>query len=200
MNPAVTFKNTVQLVVRSGDTGEELFRHEDHNAISDDMLANAQNIYLYGEIGLLPACFLLKDGPAWSGFTWDPRNPWAPYCATVNNLYGGSFDVTADPHWKLQLSAAATWVPAELRHKLFYTWTKLADDLSVRALGLTGWGWGEVTGGTVSLGLATSQATVFVPQSLIILPTPVLVRGRKAGTQIPDILEVSYYLSAVGVN
>ena len=198
----IDLKNTVQLLLRSGDTGEELFRYEDHNDISDDITVFARRLYAatrnLGAAGN-PYCFLLKDGPDWTGFTWDRKNPQAPYCAAANNLYNGAYDTNADPHWTSRV-AGATWNATEKRHKLFFTWTKLAEDLSVKALGLTGWDDHWIPNFPVCMGIDTSKTTVFVPQTLITLPAPILVRGRRGGTQIPDILEVSYYLSAVGVN
>ena len=192
---AATLQNIVNLTVRSGETGEELFSFEDHNDISDDLLAANGYVYIAPiRETAAPYCFLLKDGPDWASFVWDRRNPWAPYCATPNNLYNGGYDATADPHWRPK-----AWSFAGDRHRLFFQWTKLADDLTVKALGLTGWD-STVPNFPNSCGIVEDTPGVFVPQSLIILPTAITVKGRKGGTQVPDILEVSYYLSVVGVN
>ena len=193
--PEATLQNIVQVAVRSGETGKTLFEFENHNDISDDLLACGKFIYMAPTRSeAYPYCFLLKDGTDWDTFTWDRKNPWAPYCATLNNIYNGDYDATANPHW-----VTKSWSFINNRHKLFFQWTKLADDLNVRAFGLTGWD-PNVPNFPASQGIVSSAAWVFVPQTLVILPSAVLVKGRKGGTQTPDILEISYYLSAVGVN
>ena len=188
-------ENIAQVKVRSGETGEVLFEVEQHNDISDDLLACGRFIYTAPTRNeAYPYCFLLKDGADWDTFTWDRKNPWAPYCATLNNIYDGGYDTTANPHW-----VPKSWSFVDNRHKLFFQWTKLADDMSVRAFGLTGWD-NAAPNFPASQGIVSSAPGVFVPQTLVILPSAALVKGRKGGTQTPDILEISYYLSAVGVN
>lgn len=194
MDIPLRFDNEISLTVRDGETGEVRHQLTQHNDISDDMLASGRNIYVNDFIeDPRPYCFLLRDGADWSGFTWNRKNPWAPYCYVPNNLYGGSFDAIANPHWRAQSGCSA----AGGRWRLFYQWTQLADDLQLKALGLTGW---DSAYPAATYGMVTDAWSVIVPQSLIVLPTPVLVRGRKGGTQLQDILEISYYLSVVGVN
>ena len=192
---ALRFDNQIELTVRSGETGEVLHQVQEHNDISDDFLASTKlTLFMDLKNQSAPYCFLLKDGPAWGGFSWDRKNPWAPYCATLNNKYGTIYDTTADPHWK-----SRNYSYVEGRHRLFFQWTKLADDITVRALGLTGldrW----VPNYPESCGIVASSPSVFVPQTLVVLPSPITVHGRRGGSQIPDILEVSYFLSLVGVN
>ena len=196
MDNALRFDNTVDLVIRAGDTGEVLQGVSTHNDISDDLLGSGRHIYANDIVNeSRPYCFILRDGPDWSGFTWNRKNPWAPYCFVPNNLYNGAFDATANPHWRAQSSCALV----NGRWRLFYQWTQLADDIQLKALGLTGWD-GGVANVPNCYGMVTNAWSVVVPQTLIILPTPILVRGRKGGTQVQDILEISYYLSVVGVN
>lgn len=196
MSQELRFENVVHLQVRAGDTGAVLAEHEAHNDISDDMMCSGRQIYLTDEVDdPMPYCFLLKDGPLWTGFTWNQRNPWAPYCYVPNNLYNGVADASANPHWAPH--ARGTFVNG--RWKLFYQWTQLADDLQLKAIGLTGWD-NDHTSYAQRWGCITNAWSVITPQSLITLPTPILVRGRKGGSQVQDILEISYYLSVVGVN
>jgi hypothetical protein len=194
--PALKFDNEVQITLRSSVTGKVLGEYTSHNDVSDDILASGRNIYSNDTLNdVRPWCFLLRDGPLWSGFTWDRKNPWAPYTCSPNNLYGGSFDGTANPHWRAYSSCS--YVGG--RWKLFYQWTQLADDLQLKALGLTGWD-ADQSNLAQKSGCITNAWSVFTPQTLIVLPTPIPVKGRKGGTQVQDILEISYYLSVVGVN
>lgn len=194
--PALKFENEVQITLRDSRTGDVISEHTTHNDISDDILVSGRNIYSNDCVNdVRPYCFLLRDGAAWSGFTWDRKNPWAPYTYSPNNLYGGGFDATANPHWKAYTSLTTVGG----RWKLFYQWTQLADDLQLKALGLTGWD-SDQTSIPNRAGCITNAWSVFTPHTLIVLPTPILVKGRKGGTQVQDILEISYYLSVVGVN
>ena len=194
---AIDFKNEIQITVRSGETGKVLHEIDTHNDISDDMLAAEYHTYFNakGNTGT-PWCFLLQDGPLWSGFTWDRTNPWAPYCYSQNNLYQGVADTSADMRYA---GNTWTWDAASKRHKFWFRWTKLADDITLRAFGLTGWN-SFVEQWPQCYGIQNNAPVVFCPQSLVVLPTPILIHGRKAGSQIPDTLELSYYLSLVGVN
>ena len=195
---AVDFKNDITIRVLSGETGKVLDEAHAHNDISDDLLAWCRVIYGNGYANAsgagCPCCFFLPDGPLWNGFIWDRSNPWAPYCYSMNNLYQGEVDATAEPHW-----ANHKWNWDGSRHRLWFRWTKLADDVQLKALGLTAWNpW--VDQWAQGYGVVNGQPTVFIPQTLVVLPSSILVRGRKNGTQIPDTLEISYYLSIVGVN
>ena len=198
MSSALEFKNEIVLRVTNGETGALRDEVRLHNDISDDVLAWVRNIYLNagGDAGGTgyPACFLLPDGADWATFSWDRTNPWAPYCYSLNSLYQGVNDATADQHW-----GKHTWTFDGVRHRLWFRWTKLADDLQLKALGLTGWD-SSVDNFPTSCGLASGVPTVFTPQTLVVLPTSMLVRGRKNGTQVPDTLEISYYMSLVGVS
>jgi len=125
-------------------------------------------------------------GPAWSGFTFDRRNPWAPYCATLNN----SMDAAADPLY----AGHAAAVQVGTKWKYFYRWTKLPKDLSLKAVGLIG-----LEGDPRVAGAYNGKPTIFNPLTLLILPQPMPVKGRNGGAQTPDVLEVSYYVGLVGV-
>jgi hypothetical protein len=41
---------------------------------------------------------------------------------------------------------------------------------------------------------------IFVPETLVILPSAILVHGRDGGLGTPDILQITYTLSVVGVS
>jgi len=199
-NIKLEFKNEVVLRVISGDTGKVSAESRIHNDISDDVLGWATNIYLNGGAVAsgngtgYPACFLLPDGPDWATFSWDRTNPWAPYCYSLNSLYQGVNDGSADQHW-----AKHVWSFDGARHKLSFRWTRLADDFQLKGLGLTAWDpyTSDFPGG---YGLVSGAPSVFVPQTLVTLPTSLLIKGRKGGDQTPDTLEISYYMSLVGVN
>jgi hypothetical protein len=197
MTEAVRFDNTVSIRLTAGDTGKVLYEDEIHNDISDDLLGSGRWIYVNAiRDEAFPWCFILRDGPKWAGFTWDRTNPWAPYSNVPNNLYDGAFDPTADAHWMGQIGLS-TYVNG--RWKRFYRWTKLADDLQLKAIGLTGW---DMDQGSMAArqGCINGAWSTITPQSLIILPSAITVRGNKGGSQVQDILEISYYLSVVGVN
>jgi hypothetical protein len=202
------FENEVSIVVRDGATNE--VKHEWHgeNAISDDLLATLGHVF-YTVLGgggstSPPYCFLLPDGTNWSGFTYDRSNPWAPYCITANN----SIDTGADTQWKSRASVGGFTPPTNPvtgRAKFFFSWNNLPTDLQLRGIGLTGWQ-SETAGGDIndaSFGAGTivnQQPTVFVPQTLVVLPSAVLVHGRNGGSGTPDVLQISYFLSIVGVS
>ena len=92
------------------------------------------------------------------------------------------------------------------RHKLFFQWNNLPLDFTLRAIGLTGWQSENTSSGDIgdyAFGAGSTlnqQPTVFVPQTLLVLPSGVLVHGRNGGGGTPDILQVSYFLSIVGTS
>ena len=191
---ALTFDNKATIRLRCGQTGEIKAETEVHNDISDEMLASANMIYLNSYMNNYPPiCCLFPDGPLWASFTWDRTNPWCPYMYTLNNTYQGNVDATANSHY-----AGPNWTFDGTRHRLWYQWTKLADDFQLKAIGLTAWdAW--VAQFPQCYGMQ-AQPVVFHPQSLVVLPTSFTIKGRKGGLQVPDTLEISYYLSLVGVN
>lgn len=199
------FNNHIELVVRSGDTGEVKETFVQHNAISDDFLCTSGYIFINESLNGWPTygfpyCFLLPDGAAWTGFVWDRTNPWAPYCCTTQRT--GDQNNGVDTYYKSKTYTApnGTGNPTS-KHKLFYSWSALPKDISLKAIGLTAMQ--EVWTGAGICGISDNPM-IFVPQSLVILPNAITVRGRNAvngvPTQTPDILEVSYFLSIVGVS
>jgi len=202
----LNFDNPVEVTVRSGKTGEVLSHYDGHNAISDDVLGAYSTIFYTPFVtGAAPYCFILPDGAQWSGFTYDRTNPWAPYCITANN----SVDTSAQPQWQARQGVGGYTAPSNTvtgKHKLFFEWNDLPTDLQLRGIGLTGWqsnvnGEGDIAdfafgaGATVNL-----QQTIFVPQTLLVLPSAVLVHGRNGGAGTPDVLQISYFLSIVGTS
>lgn len=204
------FENHIELVVKSGDTGEILHTYTQSNAISDDFLANSGHIYINESLNGFPAygepwCFLLPDGVAWTGFSWDRTNPWAPYCTTLQRYQDRNVGVNAYYQSKTYTAPFGSGNPTP-KHKLFYQWTALPQDIALKAIGLTALQ--EPTYGAGIFGIFdppdAQPGATFVPETLVILPSAINVRGRNAvggvPTQTPDILEVSYYLSIVGVS
>ena len=201
------FNNHIELVVRSGDTGEVKEQYTQHNAIADDFLCGTSKIF--GNEGLtfgLPYCFLLPDGAAWSSFTWDRTNPWCPYACTANRT--GDQNNGVDQYWKPK-----TYFPPStpgnptsgnpsLNHKLFYEWTSLPYNISLRAIGLTGLQ--EPSFGTPNVFGVYDAPMIFVPQTLVQLPSAITVNGLQpisgVPSQTPDILEITYFLSITGVS
>lgn len=179
--------NRVHIQVKTAE-GLVLADHEDHNDFCDDFLVAGANILCNNCVAkAYPWCFLLPDGPKWAGFTFDRKNPWAPYCATLNN----SLDTTADPLY----ASHATAVQVGNSWKLFYRWTKLPQNFSLKAIGLMG-----LDSSTQFAGAYSGSPTIFNPLTLLVLPQALTVKGRVGGTQVPDILEISYYIGLVGVN
>ena len=203
-NFGVKFENEVSVTVRNGETGEITYQYDDHNAISDDLLGTYQHIFYtdYAQNAAPPFCFILPDGTQWSGFTYDRTNPWAPYCITANN----SVDTGASTQWQSRTSPGGYTAPSNPvtgRHKLFFQWNNLPLDFTLRAIGLTGWQSDDTSSGDIvddSFGVTNLAPTVFVPQTLLVLPSGVLVHGRNGGSGTPDILQVSYFLSIVGTS
>jgi hypothetical protein len=193
----LNYENPVEVTVISGETGEIKYHYDGHNAISDDVLGQTGRVfYTDFENATQPYCFILPDGTQWAGFTYDRTNPWAPYCITANN----SIDTAADPQWKQRSTYTAPSNTVTGKHKLFFQWSNLPLDFQLRAIGLTGWQTDiqdQAYGAGSSVNL---QPTVFVPQTLLVLPSAVLVHGRNGGAGTPDFLQISYFLSIVGTS
>ena len=193
------FENPVSVVIRDGDTGEVKHQWDGENAISDDMICSYGATFITNlNSGSGPACFLLPDGTNWLGFTFDRSNPWAPYCITANNAFDGS----AQTQWQYRTTYTAPSNPVTGQHKYFFQWSNLPYNLQLKAIGLTGWQ-SQASGGNLPasyFGVSSLQATVFVPDTLVILPTSILVHGRNGGATTPDVLEISYFLSVVGAS
>ncbi len=209
------FHNSVELVVRSGVTGEEIFAYKD-NAISDDFLVTYGRLYTNTSLNgdsfhNQPVCFLLPDDPVpgpsspwtlWNtatGGTLPRMDPWAPYCYSASN----SQDSSADQLYKTKGTGLPGYTPPSLatgfRHKLFYSWSNLPVNLQLKAIGLTDMQpeiYLEYAMGVVGNGLPA----IFVPQTLVVLAQSILVHGRNGGATTPDILEISYFLSVVGAS
>ena len=183
------FENEVGIVIKDGSTGEVKSDITLHNAISDDFLVDYTRIYQKNTSSLnYLYCFVLPDGPLWSGFTWDKKNPWAPYTLTKNRTeYPDDNNVYKLPSSKTVLSN---------KTKLFYQWTSLPNDISLKAGGITG-----ISSNTGSFACVLNahgiydNVTQIIPKTLLILPTAINVLGHKGGLQTPDVLEVSYYFS-----
>jgi hypothetical protein len=194
----VKFENPVAITVRSGETGE--IRHEWHgeNAISDDVLcAYGQVFYTNLNAGPGPYCFLLPDGANWTGFTYNRQEPYAPYCISVNNfITSGQNPFQA----KTTYTAPSNWVTGQ--HKFFYEWNNLSNNIQLKAIGLTGWQ-NNASGGNLNpnvFGLTNAEPIILIPQTLVVLPTSILIHGNNGGSTTPDVLEVSYFLSVVGAS
>src|SRR5271166_5268686 len=207
-NLKLKFDNEVTITLRSGKTGEILWESTQDNAVSDDLLCPAQTIFMQPNragnastpyVGDYPICFILPDGPNWAGFTFDRANPWAPYCISANN----SVDNAADPQWQGYVHGSG-YTPVSTvfgKTKFFYQWTNLPQDFQLKGIGLTGWQ-GDAPNQSPRIGFQSTPyvPTVFVPQTLVVLPTSILVHGRNLGTETPDVLQISYFLSIVGTS
>jgi hypothetical protein len=202
MNPK--FENEVSIKLISGETGEVKYDSTQENAISDDFLCPYAAIYTQITHNQAPYCFILPDGPNWSGFTFDRMNPYAPYSVAVNNYVNNG----ADPQWKAYNGVGGYTGPYGVlgQTKLFFQWTNLPNDFQLRAIGLTGWQSYQLGGDTPDTiyGAGFSPTvnltpTVLVPQTLVVLPSAILIHGILPGG-IPDILQISYFLSIVGVS
>lgn len=203
--------NKAIVTVRAGDTGEIKFQSEVYNDIADDFLCGRGRIFINNmqNDANKPYCFLLADGAAWGTFTFDPANPSAPYCISANDYdhLGVQVDALADQDYKSKPSSGiggGLQPPygqsggldnsTNNKWKLFFRWTALPVDFTLRAIGLTAWQ-SNITDFVFG---AEASPAVFVPDTLVILPVGILIKGRNAGAQTPDILEVSYFLSIVG--
>lgn len=213
-------QNEVEIKVLSGETGEVLHHWKDENAISDDFTVGGGSggrIYVHdkGVVGGNPYLFLLPDGANWTSGMWaaqgsvfDRLNPWAPYCTSINNFV----DAGAEPFWKGPITTQfvapdnVTLLPFPTgvagRWKLFFSWGSpgLPFDIQLKALGLTAWE-NDINDQFYGAGSVVLQRqTIFVPQTLIVLPTAITIHGRNGGLGTPDVLQVSYFLSVVGAS
>ena len=183
------FQNEVNIKLLSAD-GETLFDHTDHNDFADDILVCRRQILtcLYSGAGMNPYCFLQQDGPKWTGYSWNRRDPYIPYPIQANRTLDSAADSIYQPH------AAASWDGS--RWTLFYQWSQLPVNMQLKAVGLMDWDNSGMSEGVD----ASVNPTLITPATLVILPQAITVRGRVGGTQTPDILQVSYYLSIAGVS
>jgi len=202
------YQNRVELVVKNKD-GEVLHSYAKDNAICDDFLVTYGRIFFnettngFAGSGSSPIAFLLPDGPIWTGLpAFDRQNPYAPYVVTANNI--------ANPSANQLYSALSKSGPNNLtppsaatqnRWKMFYSWTQLPVDLQLRAIGLTAINSDEYNGqlGTFGL-LGNGLAATFIPQALVVLPSAFLIHGLSGATNIPDVLEISYFISIIGAS
>src|SRR5271170_6930300 len=197
------YSNRVEIKVKSQE-GEVLHEFAKDNAISDDFLVPTLRIFdnstLANSGGTFssPLAFLLPDGADWAIYpAWDPRNPWAPYTNTLNNSLNFSANtlilgLSKNSPDNLSGPNATTGY----RYKMFYSWTQLPNDLQLKAVGLTGMQTDVYT--STLFGATTNIPAQFCPQTLVTLPSSFLVHGLTGSTGIPDVLEVSYFISVVG--
>lgn len=187
----ISYDNTIEIILKSGKTGEIISQYEDHNDISDDILCHSKRIMINYDTSSIH-CMLLPDGPKWNGFTWNRKNPWAPYCFTKNRI-DDPYISEPFPGADKQYAICRYDGIVNGKQKLFFQWTKLPDDFILKAIGIMNWsGLGLIDG-------VLDSATAMIPDTLLILPSPITIKGRKLGVQTPDILEITYYLSTVGV-
>jgi hypothetical protein len=186
------YNNRVEIVVKSQE-GEILHQYAKDNAVSDDFIVTTNRIFDNTFTnGGLPVAFLLPDGSEWASYPgWDARNPWAPYTCTVSNsIVGGS---TQPLYAGKTLSGPNS--STQYRWKMFYSWNNLPNDLQLKAVGLTGMQNDQFSG--FLYGIANNVQINFCPETLVVLPTSFLVHGFVPGG-VPDILELSYFISVVG--
>lgn len=200
------FTNEVRIVVREGDSGAIVHDSQQHNDISDDFTCG-RDVILMNHVSntAQPYCFLLPDDAGsppsteWSGFVFDRVDPWAPFATQSNNYNhsGTIIDASADSNWKTKVSLTAPYGTGNTTSpdwKFFFRWSALPQNLQLKAIALTGWQ-NDLDDSVFGAGLSP---VIFKPQTLVVLPTSILIRGRQSGAQTPDVLEVSYFLSIVG--
>ena len=207
----VKYDNPITITVRSGDTGEVKDEFTGHNDVADVFLCPDIRLYTHDRRNGYPFLALLQDDPSgqtqWADFLttygvgYDPlksttafsaawrKDPWAPYSYHL----GRQGDTTAD-----YLYAGHTWSMQGTKHRLFYRWTKLPGlTFNLRAMALCSM---DCDGGDNARdGITGDTPAVFRPQTLLVLPTAIPVKGRDNGNQTPDILEIAYHLSVVSV-
>jgi hypothetical protein len=197
------YSNRVEITVKSQE-GEVLHSWAKDNAISDDFLVPSSRIFDNSTLGTFggtyfsPGAFLLPDGAEWAFYPgWDPRNPWAPYTCTLNNSTNVSANaLTSGLSKSSPDNLSGPNSSTQYRWKMFYSWTQLPVDLQLKAVGLTGMQT-DVFNATL-FGFVGSVPANFCPQTLVVLPSSFLVHGLVGATNIPDVLEVSYFISVVG--
>lgn len=205
------FNNPVEITVRSGETGEIKEQVHVKNDTADSFACPDTRIYTRDKRNGRPYLALLPDDPPdvepkrWDEFlseygqSYDPlkvtatfnnawrKDPWAPYAYHT----GRQGDLEAEPYW-----ASHTWTMQHDKHRLFYRWIKLPGVMfHLRAMGLFGF---DSTEDAMS-GITGDEAAFFHLQTLLVLPRALKIKGRDKGNQVPDILEISYYISAVAV-
>lgn len=191
----VVFNNQVEITVRSGVTGEVISEARHHNDISDDFCGSSQMLYMIKNASTnlnsgYPYAFILPDGAEWATFSFDRTNPWVPYAVTANR--------TADPVNADTMYKASQWSYDSVlrRHKLFFRWSNLVDDFNLKAVCLSG----QDTNFSITSWGLVDATTALIPSTISILPSAISIKGRKLGTQTPDTLEISYFLSSVSVS
>jgi hypothetical protein len=197
------YKNRVEIVIKSQD-GEILHQYAKDNDICDDFLVPTQRIFDNSTTSSFqgtfssPYAFLLPDGAEWTTYPgWDARNPWAPYTNTLNNSTNFSANTLIQGLSKTSpINLTPPQTSTQYRWKMFYSWNQLPVDLQLRAIGLTGMQTDVYT--STLFGAVSNIPANFCPQTLVVLPSSFLVHGLTGSTGIPDVLEVSYFISVVG--
>lgn len=181
------FKNDLEIAVLHGDGSRDEYKVS--NSICDDFLGGFGMLYYkqWNASTDLQAV-IFPSGSQWTGWTWNPRDPWVPYGCQSN----AATNTEGSP---INQIATITYDAANTRYRLYYQWTKLELDYSLKAVGLTMWDWFN----TNECGATANTYGSFPVGTLAVLPTPIALKGLNGGTQVPDILQVSYYLSLVGV-
>jgi hypothetical protein len=90
------------------------------------------------------------------------------------------------------------WDPITYKRKFLFKWdgNGLASDISLKAIGLLK----NVANSTLVNGCYSQAFIGFCGiEALAVLSSPITIKGRNGGTQTPDILEVYYAISLVGV-
>lgn len=118
---------------------------------------------------------------------------------TANN----SVDNSADPQWQGYVHGSGFTPPSTVfgQTRYFFQWTNLPQDFQLKGIGLTGWQT-DVADQVYGIGFQTTPyvPSVFIPQTLVILPASILVHGRNGGLETPDVLQISYFLSILGTS
>jgi hypothetical protein len=206
------FSNRVEITVKSQE-GEVLHSYAKDNVISDDFLATNGRIFFNNTLNSFngpffsPIAFLLPDGTQWASYPgWDARNPWAPYTCTLNNSLNSSASTLQQGLNKNGYNTNEAFNTSNLhnpvaanqyRWRMFYTWNQLPTDIQLKAVGLTALQ-SDIYSGISYGSPANATPSNFCPQTLVIIPTSFLVHGLVGATNVPDVLEVSYFISVVG--
>jgi hypothetical protein len=180
------FQNNLDITLIHGDGSSETVKIE--NSVSEDFKIGLKGAYHFESN---PIAVLLPDGPRWDGWVWDSNDPWVPYPLLENH----PLDSTARNLYLETISSSFS----SGKQKFLYRWdgVGLDVDFSLKAIGLLNCG--TLNGGTEQ-GL-TGQGYIGLSKidALALLPSPITIKGRLMGAQTPDILEVFYYISLVGV-
>jgi hypothetical protein len=183
------YDNDVAITILHGDGTKDSTTFK--NSVCDDFLGGFGGLYFKNPFsnGNYLQAVLFPDGPLWSGWTWNPRDPWVPYACQSNAAVDSGASPISQP-W-----SSDTFDQASFRYKLYYQWIKLESDFTLKAVGLTMWD----NFGYTECGCVANTYQAFPVGTLAVLPSPLQVKGSNGGAQTPDILQVSYYLSLVGV-